>query len=76
MPDAATLVKLSDDAHFPGSTLADANWLVPVFEFPPAPEVHPHRLGLSCGSLRLRQEVRSGYRARPGFPIQSPQALE
>jgi hypothetical protein len=29
--DAGTLAKLSDDAHFPGSILANANWLVPIF---------------------------------------------
>ena len=47
MPDAGTLAKLSDDAHFPGSVLANANGLVPIFEFPPAPVPinHGHKTG-------------------------------
>jgi len=46
-PDAGTLAKLSDDAHFPGSVLANANRLVPIFEFPPAPVPinHGHKTG-------------------------------
>jgi hypothetical protein len=56
--DAGTVAKLADDAHFPGSILANANWLVPILEFPPAPLPinHRHKTG-ECGSHRLRVAV-------------------
>jgi hypothetical protein len=57
-PDAGTVAKLSDDAHFPGSILAYANRLVPILEFPPAPLPinHGHKTG-EGGSHRLRVAV-------------------
>jgi hypothetical protein len=50
--EPATLAKLSDDAHFPGSILANANWLIPIFEFPPAPVPinHGHKTGEGGGN--------------------------
>ena len=58
MPDAGTLAKLSDDAYFPGSILTKANWLVPIFEFPPAPVPinHGHKTSKG-GRNRLRAAV-------------------
>jgi hypothetical protein len=53
-----TLAKLSDDAHFPGSILANANRLVPIYEFPPAPVPinHGHKTG-EGGRNRLRVAI-------------------
>jgi hypothetical protein len=57
-PDAGTLVKLSDDAHFPGGILTNANRLVPNLEFPPAPLPvnHGHKT-VEGGRNRLRVAV-------------------
>src|SRR5580658_4730577 len=57
-PDAGTLAKLSDDAHLPGSILANTNRLVPIFEFAPAPLPinHGHKTG-EGGRNRLRVAV-------------------
>jgi len=53
-----TLADLPDDVHFPGGILANANWLVPISEFPPAPVPinHGYKTG-EGGRNRLRVAV-------------------
>jgi hypothetical protein len=53
-----TLAKLSDNAHFPGRILANANRLVTIFKFPPTPLPinHGHKTG-EGGRNRLRVAV-------------------
>jgi len=57
-PDVGILAKLPDDAHFPGGILANTNWLVPIFELPPAPVPvnHGHKTGKG-GRNRLKVAV-------------------
>jgi hypothetical protein len=60
------LTQLPQDAHFSGGILANANWFIPIFEFPPTPfpinhghkTVEGRRNGFGCAVFHPHTEPR------------------